>query len=306
MNSQVNMEYVIMKPGGPTFSRIIQGFWRLMDWGYTEQELVDFLHFLYDLGITTWDNADIYGDYQCEQVLGNAFKKTGLRRTYVQIITKCGIKLISKKRPEHHIKSYDTTKEHIIQSVENSLTNLQTDYIDLLLIHRPDPLMNADEVAETFYKLKKEGKVLNFGVSNFTIQQFSLLQSRLDFPLITNQIEFSPYNVSAQHTGLLEFLQEKRVKPTIWSPFAGGRVFHGEDEMIRRVRDVLNQLKGKYEAEIDQLLLAWYLKHPVGMLPILGSGKRERIESAIKALSINLEREDWFRIWEAINGVEVP
>ncbi|RMG33486.1 MAG: oxidoreductase, partial [Methanobacteriota archaeon] len=184
--------------------------------------------------------------------------------------------------------------------------NLQTDYIDLLLIHRPDPLMNADEVAETFYKLKKEGKVLNFGVSNFTIQQFSLLQSRLDFPLITNQIEFSPYNVSAQHTGLLEFLQEKRVKPTIWSPFAGGRVFHGEDEMIRRVRDVLNKLKGKYEAEIDQLLLAWYLKHPVGMLPILGSGKRERIESAIKALSINLEREDWFRIWEAINGVEVP
>lgn len=300
------MENIRLTENGPIFSRIVQGFWRLLDWQKSENEIIRFLNELIELGITTWDNADIYGDYQCEEVLGKAFKKSGIRRCDIQLVTKCGIKLISKNRPEYTIKSYDTSKNHIIQSVNQSLKNLRTDYIDVLLIHRPDPLMNADEVAEAFLLLKKEGKVKSFGVSNFTVRQFLLLQSRVPFKLVTNQIEFSPFNISAQESGLLEFLQEHRISPMIWSPFGGGRIFTESSEKANNIRKVLVELGSKYNMEPDQVLIAWYLKHPAKLLPILGTGKIKRIMRAVEAMQIDLTREDWFKIWTAAIEKEVP
>lgn len=301
-----SMETIKLTQDGPVFSRIIQGFWRLMDWNLSIHESRYFLNEIIEYGITTFDHADIYGDYRCENVFGEMFINAGIPRSKVQLVTKCGIKLVSSQRPDHKIKSYDTGYEHIIRSVDNSLKNLKTDYIDVLLIHRPDPLMNADEVASAFDYLKQSGKVLYFGVSNFTPGQMELLQSRLSFPLVTNQIEYSLLNLEAQDSGLLDYLQRINIYPMIWSPFAGGRIFNQEDHALQKVHEVLSTLAMEKGCGIDQLILAWILRHPARPLPILGTGKLERIKSAVKSLGIHLTREEWFMVLKSATGHDVP
>jgi len=287
-------------------SRISLGLWRAREWNYSTRQLGTLITQSLELGITTFDHADIYGDYECENLFGYALRENPSLRNKMQIITKCGIKLVSQKFPEHQTHCYDTSKEHIIKSAENSLKNLSTDYIDLLLIHRPDPFMNADDTAEAFYDLKKSGKVLRFGVSNFLPNQFSLLQSRLDFPLVTNQIEVSVLNTEHFDNGNIDFLQEKRISPMIWSPFAGGRMFWENSEQANRVRNVLNEIADKYQVGIDAVATAWLLIHPVNFFVVLGSGKIDRIKSAYRGLEIKLTREEWFKIWVASKGYDVP
>ena len=162
-------------PGGFQLSEFIQGYWRLADWKMSPSQILDFLKQHLDLGISSVDHADIYGNYSCEQLFGEALALEPALRQQIEIVTKCDIKLLSDKYPQRTVKHYDTSAAHILASVENSLRNLHTDYLDLLLIHRPDPLMNADEVAQTFQQLKACGKVRHFGVSNFTPYQFDLL-----------------------------------------------------------------------------------------------------------------------------------
>ncbi len=287
-------------------SRIALGFWRAKEWNYSVQQLSDLIIQSLELGITLFDHADIYGGYECETLFGNALKENHSLRNKMQIVTKCGIKLISQKFPEHQLHCYDTSKAHIIKSAENSLRNLSTDYIDLLLIHRPDPIMNADETAAAFYDLKKSGKVLHFGVSNFFPHQFLLLQSRLDFPLITNQIEVSVLNTEHFDNGNIDFLQEKKVTPMVWSPFAGGRIFWENSEQANRVRNVLSELANKYQVGSETIATAWLLVHPINFIVVLGSGKIDRIKSASRGLEINLTREEWFKIWVASKGFDVP
>jgi len=287
-------------------SRISLGFWRALEWNYSVQQLNTFITQLLELEITTFDHADIYGGYECEALFGNVLKENQSLRNKMQIVTKCGIKLISHKFPEHQLHCYDTSKEHIINSVENSLRNLSTEYIDLLLIHRPDPLMNADETAEAFYGLKKSGKVLHFGTSNFLSNQFSLLQSRLDFPLVTNQIEVSVLNTEHFDNGNIDFLQEKKVAPMVWSPFAGGRIFWENSGQANRVRNILNEFADKYKVGIETIATAWLLVHPVNFIVVLGSGKIDRIKSALRSLEIILTREEWFKLWVASKGFDIP
>ena len=212
---------------GPVFSRFVFGLWRLSDWGYSPQERLSLVHQCMDLGITTFDEADIYGDYQSQPLFGEALALEPALRDRIQIVSKCGIKLISSSFPDHQLPHYDTGADHIISSTETTLKQLHTDRIDVLLIHRPDPLMNADEMAEAFTRLKDAGKVLHVGVSNFTPSQFSLLQSRLPFPLVTNQVECSVLEFDVMHDGTLDQMQEAlRVSPMAWSPFGGGRLIH--------------------------------------------------------------------------------
>ncbi len=287
-------------------SRIVLGFWRAREWNYTIQQLNTLVSQSIELGVTSFDHADIYGNYECETIFGNILKDNSSIREKIQIVTKCGIKLLSPQFPETQIKHYDTGKEHIIKSVNNSLKNLNTDYIDLLLIHRPDPFMNADETAEAFYELKKMGKVLHFGVSNFLPHQFSMLQSRLDFPLSTNQIEVSVLCIEHFENGNVDYLQEKRVAPMVWSPFAGGRIFWENSDQAIRVRNILNEFAVKYQTGIDAIANAWLLVHPVNFIIVLGTGKIERVKSALKGMEIKLTREEWFKIWIASKGNEVP
>ncbi|MDX9754163.1 MAG: aldo/keto reductase [bacterium] len=293
--------------GGPKFSKLIQGFWRLSDWNQSVKDTVAVLEACMERGITTFDHADIYGGYTCETLFGKAFAESGIDREAVQIVTKCGIKLVTPNRPQHHFHGYDTTKAHIVQSVENSLTALQTHYIDVLLIHRPDPLMDAEEVADAFKTLQNCGKVLYFGVSNFLPSQMELLQSRLDLPLVTNQIEYSVLNMENQDNGVIDLCQQRGIKPMAWSPFAGGRLFTEESEQAVHVRNTLQRIGQELGgASIDQVALAFILKHPVDFLPVLGTGQIERIHRATESLRLTLSHDQWFQIWTASQGHEVP
>lgn len=293
--------------GGPTCSRIVQGMWRVGDWGMTTGDLLGFIQACLDLGITTFDHADIYGDYTCEQRFGEALALNPSFRNGMQLVTKCGIKLVSKHRPQHTIKYYDTSKAHIIASVEHSLNMLQTDRIDILLLHRPDPLMNADEVAGAFSSLRKSGKVLSFGVSNFLPGQFELLASRLDFPLVTNQVEISVLNLEHFENGTIDFCKRKGITPMAWSPWSGGRLFTEESERANRLRSILSDIGDELDgATVGQVALAWLLGHPSRIIPVLGTGRIDRVRESIQAESLTLSREQWFKIWSASTGCEVP
>lgn len=289
-----------------SFSRIIHGLWRLSDWNMSDEEVVKLIENCLNAGITTFDHADIYGDYTCEKKFGDALALKPALRKQMEIVTKCGIKLVSDNRPEHSIKSYDTSKEHILSSVNQSLKNFQTNYIDVLLIHRPDPFMNASQVAEAFTQLKQEGKVRYFGVSNFKRSQFKLLQSYLDFPLITNQIELSAYHLENFEDGTLDLCQEEKISPMAWSPLAGGEIFNSKDERAKHLRSKLELIARAIGAQgIDEVLFAWLLSHPANIMPIVGSGNFERIESAIRALDLTLTRDQWFDILQVAMGREI-
>lgn len=288
-------------------SRTILGLWRSREWGYSAQELSGLIKQCIDLGITSFDHADIYGDYECELLFGNALRVDSSIRNQIQIVTKCGIKLLSSKYPDRKIKYYDTSKEYILRSVEKSLMNLSTDYIDLLLIHRPDPFINPDEVAEAFNELKNSGKVLEFGVSNFLPSQFSLLQSRLSFPLFTNQIEVSVLNHEQFDNGNIDFLHKRKIHPMVWSPLAGGKLFFDDSERTNKVRSLLYELASKYNVpSIDSIATSWLFVHPINFAVIIGSGKIDRIKSAQYGEKINLSREDWFRVWITSREQDVP
>ncbi|MGG2065996.1 aldo/keto reductase [Bacillus sp. S14(2024)] len=289
------------------FSRIIQGFWRLAEWNMTDQELLSFIESCMEMGITTFDHADIYGDYTCEALFGKALQLKPSLRDNMQIVTKCGIALTSPKFPERYVVHYNTSTEHIIKSAEQSLRNLNTDYIDVLLIHRPDPFMNPAEVAEAFSRLKQDGKVRHFGVSNFLPSQFNMLSSYLDFPLVTNQIEVSAMQLEHFEKGTIEHCQENRISPMIWSPLAGGEIFKGESERAIRLRRTLEKISTDFGITgIDSIMYAWLLAHPANMLPIVGSGKLERVKTAVEATKLTLDRQQWFTIFESSNGHPVP
>ncbi|ELI1841386.1 aldo/keto reductase family oxidoreductase [Vibrio fluvialis] len=292
---------------GPEFSELVQGYWRLGEWGMTAQERLTFLKQHLELGITTVDHADIYGNYECEQLFGEALALEPSLREQLQIVTKCDIKLCSAKFPERKINHYDTSAAHIYQSVNNSLERLHVNEIDVLLIHRPDVLMDADEVAEAFTELHKVGKVKHFGVSNFSPAQFELLQSRLGKPLVTNQVEINPLNFDVAHDGTLDQMQMLRTRPMAWSCLGGGAIFNGDSEQAQRVCAVLEELREELGAEsIDQVIYAWVRALPSKPLPIIGSGKIERVQAAVDALDLTLSREQWYRVWVASKGHGVP
>lgn len=297
------VQRITLAPQGPEFSRFVMGYWRLMDWNMSAQQLVSFIEEHLDLGITTVDHADIYGGYQCEAAFGEAMKLSPALRQRMEIVTKCGIATTAKA--EHALGHYITDRDHIVRSAEQSLTHLATDYLDLLLIHRPDPLMDADEVAEAFLALHQSGKVRHFGVSNFTPAQFALLQSRLPFTLATNQVEISPVYQPLLLDGTLDQLQRLRIRPMAWSCLGGGRLFN--DESFQPLRDELAQVAQELNAEtIEQVVYAWILRLPSQPLPIIGSGKIERVRSALAAEQLNMTRQQWFRIRKAALGYDVP
>jgi predicted oxidoreductase len=280
---------------GPSLSRIVTGVWR---WQQLSSESVErLIKTSIDEGITSFDHADIYGDHSCEELFGAVLKNKPALRNQMQLITKCGIKFSSAKRPQTWIKHYDTSEDHIIWSADNSLKMLATDHLDLLLIHRPDPLLNPHEVAEAFVKLKAVGKVLHFGVSNFTPSQFEMLQQFLPFPLVTNQIEISLSRIDPLFNGDLDLMIKYGASPMAWSPLGGGQLHFEERDWFAKAT--------KYNASYSQLALAWLLKHPSNIFPILGTTKPERIIEAAKSIDIALDKQDWFEMLKWSTGGDV-
>lgn len=297
------VQRITIAPQGPEFSRLVMGYWRLMEWNMSPRELASFIAEHVDWGITTVDHADIYGGYACEQAFGDAMRQVPHLRRKMEIVTKCGIATPAK--PENALGHYITDRDYIIGRAENSLKKLATDYLDLLLIHRPDPLMDADEVAEAFTELHRSGKVRHFGVSNFTPAQFSLLQSRLPFTLATNQVELSPVHQPLLLDGTLDQLQQLRIHPMAWSCLGGGRLF--KDDECQPLRTELQNVAAELGADaIEQVVYAWVMRLPSSPLPIIGSGKIERVRSAIHSLSLHMTRQQWFRIRKAALGYDVP
>jgi predicted oxidoreductase len=287
----------VLHPQGPTVSRLIAGAWR---WNNVSSDTIErLIKTSLEIGIDTFDHADIYGDYSNEKLFGDVLKREPSLAQRMKLITKCGIKLMSGKKTQHRIKHYDTSHQHIISSVENSLKLLGTDHIDILLIHRPDPLMNASEVSEAFTVLKNGGKVLYFGVSNFSSAQVDLLQSFLSFPLVTNQIELSLFHHEPLFDGTVDHLYKHRVSPMAWSPLGGGKWMNGD--VIEKVKT----LQQKYNASESQLLYAWLLKHPAAIFPVLGTTQPDRIKESINSLQINLDQQDWFEMLKFATGKDV-
>jgi len=285
------------------YSRIIAGTMSWGNWGkqFNSQQMIRMMNTCLESSITTFDHADIYGDYTTERDFGNAFKQSNITRDDIQLISKCGIVYASPKRPTK-IKHYNYSRDYIIKSVENSLKNLATDYLDLLLLHRPSPLMEPNEIMEAIAKLGQEGKIKSFGVSNFTTSQVELISSEV--PVEVNQIEFSLTHNSALFDGTLDQMMVKKMTPMAWSPL--GEVFKNDTEQTRRIHKCLGSLLDKYSASEDQLLLAWILKHPANIHPVVGTTNQIRIKEANNALQINLELEDWFSILVASQGHKVP
>lgn len=288
-------------------SPIVHGHWRLNDWKISKQDLLELTQRAIEYGITTFDHADIYGDYNCEKLFGDVLiNKKGLRND-IQIITKCGIKLVSDKFPERKAKYYDYSYNYIISSVNQSLINLRTDYIDLLLLHRPSPFFAVEEVAKAFSDLKKSGKVLQFGVSNFDPNQYETLDSYSEDKLVTNQIEISPYCLENFKNGNLDFLLKKKIRPMAWSPLAGGELLFPKTEKGQRLLKCITEIAHELgEESIDKIIYQWLLMHPSGIIPVIGTSKSSRLKNAIDAFNIKLSLEQWFRIYIASQGTEMP
>lgn len=307
MLSENKLPKVQMSPGGPSLSSFVQGYWRMTEWQRSTQEHLSFLNQHIELGITTVDHAHVYGDPSCESLFGEALKLSPSLRDKIQIVTKCGIDLVSPNNQDEKVNHYNSSREAVLSSVELSLTRLGVDSIDLLLIHRPDYLADLDELAAAFEALEESGKVQHFGVSNFSDTQYASLQSRLDSSLVTNQVEINPLNTAVLDNGVLDQLQTLRVRPMAWSCLAGGRFFSDESEQVVRTKYILNKVAEEIGAEsIDQVLFAWACRLPSKPVPIIGSGNIERVKSALASQKLELTHEQWYRIWVAAKGHGVP
>lgn len=285
---------------GPEFSRIALGLWRLASWEMTAQQRLAFLEQALESGITTVDNADIYGS---EAPFGEALALQPSLRAKLEIVTKCGIVPL-KEQSATRAPHYDTSAAHIIASAENSLRLMGIEFIDLLLIHRPSPLLNADEVAQAFETLRQAGKVRHFGVSNFTPAQFELLASRT--PLATNQVELSPMFPAPLHDGTLDQCQRLSIAPMIWSALAGGRLFSEQSAQAERLRATLHGLADEYGVSAGTIAYAWVLQHPSRPVVLTGSRRIAAAQEAVAAAQLRLAPEHWFAIWTASTGCNVP
>jgi len=277
-----------------------------MSWGnwgkqLSTDEMIGQLDRTLRAGVTTFDHADIYGDYTTEAQFGKAFHQSNIKREEIQLISKCGIQLVGQTR-KNAFGHYEYSKNYIIKSVEQSLKNLQTEYLDLLLLHRPSPLMQPSEINEAVSKLQSEGKIIDFGVSNFTQSQMDLIETTQKISV--NQIEFSLTKNDAMLDGTLDAMRVNTITPMCWSPL--GTVFRDDTTQTKRIRIVLNKLCEKYNVKEDQLLLAWILKHPTKIHPVIGTTNVNRIQNAQKAIEIELELEDWFELLIASQGHAVP
>ena len=292
---------------GPEFSRMVYGTWRLLDTKPTPQEINRRLHTCLDLGITSIDTAEIYGLYEVEKALGAALALSPGLRDKLELVTKAGIYVPCSYHPNRRTAHYNATGPRLRKSLEKSLQLLGTDRIDLFLVHRPDWLTRADDTAAGLNELLRSGKIRATGVSNYSASQFDLLNARMEQPLVTNQIEFHLLHPEPINDGTLQQCEKLGVLPMAWSPLAGGRLFDPNNPAALRLAAATKNMSSRYnEATLEQLAYAWILAHPSHPLPVIGTNKIERLQSAAQADAIVLEREDWYALWEAAQGRKIP
>ncbi len=273
------------------------------NWGkqLSSKEQTEMIAFCIENGNTTFDHADIYGDYTTERGFGKALRDSDIKREDIQLISKCGIQYVGERR-DNTIKHYNYSKEYIIWSAEESLKNLKTDYLDTFLLHRPSPLMQPNEIAEAITHLQESGKIIEFGVSNFTPSQLNLISNKIKVSV--NQIEFSLTQHMAMLNGTLDHMLQHDIQPMAWSPL--GTIFKEDNAQTSRIKKSLKTLSKKYNVSENAILLSWLLKHPANVSPVIGTTNKERIKNANTALDITLELEDWFTLLKESQGHKVP
>lgn len=286
-----------------SFSRIVYGMWRLGDDKDTSVTHVQAkIEACLAQGITTMDQADIYGGYAAEEVLGNALKSAPALKDQIEIVTKCDIVAPMGRYSDARVKYYDTSRSHILASVDHSLRLMNIDKIDTLLIHRPDPMMNHHETGAALDEVVASGKVRSVGVSNFKLHDWTLLQSAMKTPLVTNQIELS---LTAHHgftNGDVAYLQERNVPIMAWSPLGGGTLMTGKGAM----QDALGKVAAENGVDNSAVAVAWLLAHPANIAPVMGTNNINRIKALSDALKVQMDRETWFALYTAALGAEVP
>ncbi len=287
------MKKVSLSDSGPKVSEAIYGFWRWTDEGApTTSQIEKTINLCLDLGINTFDHADVYGNLTIEEHFGKIIKNKSFKREDIVLFSKCGI----RKSEDGYLEYYDTSGEHIINSVNGSLKRLKTDYLDIFLLHHSDLLADPEETAGALAEVVKSGKVKHIGVANFSVFQHQLLASYLRIPIVTNHIELNLMNTSAIDDGRIDFIKQSFSKPLAWAPLAGGKILNGTDEKAVRLRTKLEDIGKKYDANIEQTAVAWLMK--LGTLPIIGSLSESRIRNAASASDIKLSHQDWYEIYQ--------
>ncbi len=291
------MEIINLNPQ-VSVSRIIQGLWRLTDWNWTLTQTVEFFEQCIAMGVTTFDTAEIYGNYACEERIGEILKAAPHLRERMQIVTKTGINMFSDRRA-YTMSHYDTRKHKVVSSCQQSIQRMNCDIIDLFLIHREDPLIDHKELGRTLDELVDAGWVKAVGVSNFDPIKFDALQAHMRHRLVVNQIEWSPVCFEHFNNGNMDYLQKMNVVPMIWSPLAGGRLFTSSEEKYVRARKKIDEIARRHGVESETIIFAWLLYHPVKALPISGSSKIKRLKFAVDALNVALTHQEWYEIYTA-------
>jgi predicted oxidoreductase len=294
------MEKIYLSDSGPKVSPAVYGFYRWGNGDLSQNKMETIVNLCLELGINTFDHADIYGGYECEELFGQVIKNKSVKRDDIVLFTKCGINLPHPSRPDIRVKYYDTSKEHILKSLENSLRNLRTDYIDIFLLNQLDPLSNLEETALTLHKLRESGKVKNIGVVNFSVFQHQLLSSYLRIPIVTNHIELNLLNTSAFDNGQIDYIKQKYMRPLAIAPLAEGKIASSIEKKPLLIRRKLEELSPKYKADIESIAVAWIVK--LGALPLIGTTDEQRIKNIVKAFDIDLDRQDWYELYEASRG----
>ncbi|KHJ37637.1 oxidoreductase YdhF [Pedobacter glucosidilyticus] len=292
------MEKVYLSDAGPKVSPAIYGFYRWNnDAENTAANMEKIVNLCLELGINSFDHADVYGNYQCEELFGEVMRKKSFKREDIVLFTKCGIRLPHASQPDVRIKHFDTSGKHIIQSVENSLKKLNTDYIDIFLLDHLDPISNLEETASTLLKLKLSGKVKNIGITNFSVFQHQLLASYLNTPIVTNHIELNLLNTAALDSGQIDYIKQRYMRPLASAPLADGRIATGTDILAVNVREKLQEIANKYHVDIESMAVAWLIK--LGALPLIGTRNEQRIRNIVNAFSIDLDSQDWHELYAA-------
>jgi len=292
------MEKIYLSDAGPKVSPAIYGFYRWNDEvTLNSSNMEKIVNLCLDLGINTFDHADIYGDYQCEELFGQIISKKSFKREDIVLFTKCGLRLPHASQPDVRIRHYDTSGEHITQSVENSLRKLKTDYIDIFLLDHLDPISNLEETASTLLKLKLSGKVKNIGITNFSVFEHQLLASYLNTPIVTNHIELNLLNTAALDSGQIDYIKQRYMRPLVSAPLADGRIAFGTDPLAVRVREKLEEIAAKYGTDIECIAVAWLIK--LGALPLIGTKNEQRIRNIANAFDIDLDKQDWYELYDA-------
>lgn len=291
------MDKIYLSDAGPKVSPAVYGFYRWNEVNNALATMEKVVNLCMELGINTFDHADVYGSYQCEELFGQVIAQKSFKREDIVLFSKCGLRVPNAKQPDVRIKHHNTSREHILASVDNSLRKLKTDYIDIFLLDELDPISNLEETTYTLEQLKDSGKIRNIGVANFSVFQHQLLASFLKSRIVTNHIELNLLNTSALQNGQMDYIKQRYMRPLVSAPLAEGRIATGTDPQAVKIRTKLQEIAPKYNADIESLAVAWLVK--LGALPLIGTTNESRIRNIAGAFNIELDHQDWFELYAA-------